>query len=393
MKIAVKKYFSGISKNTVLLALASLFSDISTEMLFPVLPIFLTQNLKAGGSIVGIIEGVAEAIKNIIQGFSGSISDKLQARKSIALFGYLSSALAKPLIGAATVWQGVLGARFLDRLGSGIRSAPRDALIASSVEEKNRGKAFGFEGVGDNLGAFLGPLVAIVLLYAFRVDIRYIFYYALIPGLLSVVMIFLIKEKAVTVNPKTIVNISFHQFPVSYWKYLLVISLFGIGNSSNSFLILQTRNIGIPLLITILIYTFYNLVAALTSYPAGSLSDKFGRKPLLMTSFIIFFISYLGFALTRNIWLIGALFIFYGMYHGIFRSVGKTFAIDFVPQHLRASAVGWFSTVVGLTSLIASIIAGQLWDKVSHTSVFFFGAIFSLAGILALSIFIPNEKI
>ncbi len=392
-KLEIKKYFSGLSKNTVLLALASLFSDISTEMLYPVLPIFLTQNLKAGGSIVGIIEGIAEATKNIIQGFSGYLSDKIQKRKQIALFGYTLSAVSKPLIGLATVWHIVLGARFFDRLGSGIRSAPRDALIASSVDEKNRGKAFGFEGIGDNLGAFLGPLIAILILYSFRIDIRYIFYLALIPGILSVLMIFLLKEKAVVIDSKQRIDIRINKFPNAYWRYLLVIALFGIGNSSNSFLILQTKNLGVPLGITIFIYAFYNLVATLISYPSGSLSDKVGRKPLLMMSFFIFLISYLGFALTKNLFIIATLFIFYGMYHGIFRSVGKSFAIDFVPQELQASAVGWYSTTVGLTTLVASVVAGQLWDNISHSSVFIFGAFFSLIGILALSILIPNKKI
>lgn len=393
VKFTIKKYFSVISKNTILLALASLFSDISTEMLYPVLPIFLTQNLKASGSIVGIVEGVAEATKNIIQGFSGSLSDKMQKRKPIAILGYTLSALAKPFIGVATVWQGVLGARFLDRLGSGIRSAPRDALIASSVDETHRGKAFGFEGIGDNLGAFLGPLLAIVLLLSFHINIRYIFYLAAIPGLLSVLMIVLVKEKPVMIKAKAKIDFRLSHFPKAYWKYILVISLFGIGNSSNSFLILQTRNLGAPLGTTIFIYAIYNLVAALISYPSGSLSDKLGRKPLLTMSFVIFLLSYLGFALTKNIYLIAALFIFYGLYQGIFRSVGKSFATDFVTPELRASAVGWFSTAVGLTSLTASIAAGQLWDKVNHSSIFFFGAFFAIIGIVTLSLFIRDEKI
>jgi len=158
-KSAIHRYFAGLSRNTFLLAFASLFSDISTEMLYPVLPVFLTQVLKASGSIVGLVDGFAQATQNIVQGFSGALSDKLQKRKSIALAGYLMSAVVKPLMGLSTVWQGVFGARLLDRLGAGTRSAPRDALIASSVDETNRGRAFGLEGFGDNAGAFLGPLL------------------------------------------------------------------------------------------------------------------------------------------------------------------------------------------------------------------------------------------
>src|SRR5215471_14797558 len=173
------RYFAGISKNTVLLAFASLFADISSEMLYPILPIFLTQTLHAGGSIVGLVEGIAEATQNIVQGFSGWLSDKLQKRKPLALAGYLAAALAKPLMGFAKAWSGVLGGRFLDRLGSGFRSAPRDALIASSVSDENRGRAFGLEGIGDNLGAFLGPLLAVLLFTWFHFKIRWIFLLAI----------------------------------------------------------------------------------------------------------------------------------------------------------------------------------------------------------------------
>src|SRR5438874_10747946 len=181
----MKQYFTGLSRNSFLLAAASFFADTSTEMLYPVLPVFLTQTLKASGSIVGLVDGFAQAAQNIVQGFSGALSDKLQKRKAIALVGYLLAAIAKPLMGLSTAWQGVFGARLLDRLGTGSRSAPRDALIASSVDKENRSRAFGLEGVGDNAGAFLGPLLAVLLLYALHVGIRAIFYLAIIPGLLA----------------------------------------------------------------------------------------------------------------------------------------------------------------------------------------------------------------
>ena len=185
-----QRYFAGLSRNTFLLALASFFADISTEMLYPVLPVFLTQTLNATGSVVGLVDGFAQATQNIVQGFSGALSDRLQKRKPVALVGYFLAALGKPLMGFSTIWQGVFGARLLDRLGSGIRSSPRDALIASSVEERHRGRAFGLEGVGDNAGAFVGPLLAVLLLYSFGVGIRTIFYVALVPGLLAFLMVF-----------------------------------------------------------------------------------------------------------------------------------------------------------------------------------------------------------
>jgi MFS family permease len=385
----VRRYFVGLSRNTFLLAFASLFADISTEMLYPVLPVFLTQTLNATGSIVGLVDGFAQATQNIVQGFSGALSDKLQRRKPIALVGYLLAAIAKPLMGLSTVWQGVFAARLLDRFGAGTRSAPRDALIASSVDERDRGRAFGLEGVGDNAGACLGPLLAVFLLYALHVGIRTIFYLAIIPGLLAFLMVLLVMERPAAVAAKSKIDISLRQFPKAYWQYLLATALFGLGNSSNAFLILRTQDIGATLETTILIYAAFNLVAALISYPAGSLSDRWGRKNILLASFVIFLIAYLGFALTQNIFLIAALFAFYGLYQGIFRAVGKAFAADFVPEHLRASGVGWYSTTVGLLQLVASIVAGLLWDQIGHTAVFYYGAAFAFIGSIGLLLLIP----
>ena len=392
-KSKIQRYFAGLSRNTFLLALSSLFADISTEMFYPILPIFMTQTLKATGSIVGLVDGFAQATQNIVQGFSGALSDKLQKRKTIALAGYLLGAIDKPLMGFSTVWQGVFGARLLDRLGAGTRSAPRDALIASSVDEKDRGRAFGLEGFGDNAGAFLGPLLAVFLLYTLHTGMRAIFYWALIPGLLAFFMVLLVKERHSAVAAKSKIDISLRQFPKGYWRYLMVTALFGLGNSSTSFLILRTHDIGVALEMTILIYAAFNLVAALVSYPAGSLSDKWGRRNILFASFIIFFIAYLGFALTKNIILIAGLFVFYGAFQGIFRAVGKALASDLVPEHLRASGIGWYSTTVGLLQLAAGIVAGLLWDRVGHMAVFYFSAICAVMGSIGLLLLIPGKHL
>jgi MFS family permease len=386
-----KQYFAGLSRNTFLLAFASLFADISTEMLYPVLPVFLTQTLKASGSIVGLVEGFAQATQNIVQGFSGALSDKLQKRKAIAVAGYLLAAIAKPLMGLSTAWQGVFGARLLDRLGTGVRSAPRDALIASSVDKENRGRAFGLEGVGDNAGAFLGPLLAVFPLYALHVGIRAIFYLAIIPGLLAFFMVVLVKERPAAVAAKSKIDVSLRQFPKGYWRYLLVTALFGLGNSSNSFLILRTQDIGTSIETTIVIYAMFNLVAAVISYPAGFLSDKLGRKNVLLVAFVIFLIAYVGFALAPNILVVAVLFVFYGLYQGIFRAVGKALASDFVPERLRASGVGWYGTTVGLLQLVASVVAGLLWDQVGHASVFYYGATFAVVGSIGLLLLIPRK--
>lgn len=384
-------YFTGLSKNTFLLTFTSFFADISTEMLYPILPIFLTQTLGANASIIGIVEGIATATQNIVQGFSGYLADKLHRYKYVALAGYCLAALSKPFIGFAQVWEMVLGARFLDRFGTGTRSAPRDALIAMSADEKNRGKAFGLEGIGDNLGAFVGPLLAIILLFVFRVTIRSIFFLAFIPGLLAVIMVLFVKEKHIAVTAKTKFDLTIRKFPAAYWKYIFVTALFGFGNSSTSFLILRSRNIGIPLIGTILVYAFFNLVAAGISYPAGTLSDKLGRKNILLLAFFIFLVTYAGFAISHNIYLVGILFIGYGLFQGVFRTVGKALATDFVPAHLRASGIGWYSTTVGLTSLIASIAGGYLWTLFNPSATFFYGVFFAVLGMIAAFFLIPKK--
>jgi MFS family permease len=385
--------FSGLTRSTAYLALASFFADVSTELLYPVLPVFLTQTLHANGGVVGLVEGVAEATQNIVQGVSGWLSDRLQRRKAIALAGYLVAAAAKPFIGMSTAWPGVLGARFMDRFGTGVRSAPRDALIAASADERHRGKAFGLEGVGDNLGACVGPLLAVVLLASFHVELRLIFYLAIIPGLLAACMITLVKERPVAVGAKAKLDLNLHRFPARYWKYLLVTAVFGAGNSSNSFLILRTRDIGVSLTTTIVIYAAFNLVAALISYPAGSLSDRFGRRNILALSFAVFFVTYLGFGLTDRVWVIAGGFVFYGIYQGVSRSVGKALATDLVPESVRASGLGWYNATTGLLGLIASIIAGQLWDRVSHPAVFLYGAASAVAGIIALFVLVPAKTL
>ncbi len=384
-----REYFTGLTRNTFLLALSSLFADISTEMIVPILPIFLTQTLKVSASVVGLVEGIAGATQNITQGLSGSLSDKLQKRKPIALVGYFLAAIGKPLMGLASIWQGVLGGRLLDRFGAGTRSAPRDALIASSVDEAHRGKAFGLEGVGDNAGAFLGPLLAVLLLIVWHLPVRLIFYLAVIPGLLAFLMVVFVHERPVEVPATVRIEIGVEKFPRAYWKYLLATALFGIGNSSNAFLILETKDIGASLTTTILIYAGFNLVAALISYPAGYLSDRLGRRNLLVFSIAIFFITYLGFALTRAVALIGVLFVFYGLYQGIIRSVGKALASDYVSDARRASAIGWYNATMGVCGLAASLLGGWLWDHVGHAAVFVFGAVFAAVGMIASVALIP----
>jgi MFS family permease len=382
-------WFTGLSRNTVLLALASLFSDVSTEMLYPILPVYLTQTLSAGGSAVGLIEGIATALQNLIQGFSGSLSDRLRKRKALALVGFALSAVSKPMIGLAGGWAGVLAARSADRLGSGFRSAPRDALVAASAEEAYRGKAFGLEGAGDNAGAFIGPLITVALIAAFAIPLRWLFFLAIIPGVLAFLMVLLVAERPIDIRAKTKLDVGLSRFPKAYSRYLIATGLFGLGNSSNAFLILETQALGASLTTTILIYAGYNLLAALVSYPAGDWSDRIGRRNLLAAGFVVYAGCYLGFALTHNVVASGVLFALYGVFQGVFRAIGKAMAADLSPHELRASGIGWYGAVVGASGLIASLVAGLLWDRVGHASVFWWAAGFAAAGAVALLALVP----
>jgi MFS family permease len=388
----LKAAFAGLSASTFFLALGSLFADVSSEMLYPVLPLFLTQELGATMGQVGVIEGIAQAIQNVVQGLSGAVSDKLERRKPVALAGYLLAALAKPLIGMAGSWTGVLGARALDRLGAGTRSAPRDALVAASVADADRGKAFGLEGLGDNLGACLGPLLTITLLGAAHVSLRSIFLVSLVPGLLAAATLLFVRESRSAPPAKAKLDLEVTRLPGNYWKVLVATALFGIGNSSNSFLVVRTKALGASLTVTIVIYAAFNLVAALASYPAGHLSDRFGRKKVLLVAFVVFLLVYAGFALTSNLAIIGFLFVLYGVYQGAFRVAGKALATDFVPPELRATGVGWYTATIGVTGLFASVVGGQLWTHVGPAATFVFGAASALTGSLALSFLVPSSR-
>jgi len=286
------------SRNTLLVTGGSFFADMSTEMLTPVLPLFLVQVLNANGSIVGLVDGIAQAARNLIDGFSGTLSDKLRKRKVLVFAGYTMAAVAKPLMGVASVWEGVLAARILDRLGAGVRSAPRDALVASSVDRRARGSGFGLEGLAEHAGAFAGPLLTVLLLYVLQLDIRVIFYLAFIPAILALCGAVCVKEEkpAQPVQGGYRSSLNPRQLSAVYWRYLLAIAIVSIGNSSNSFLILRTQEVGSSILTTTLIYAGFNLVAALVSYPLTSLSDSWSRKTILTISCLVFLFVYVGLA-------------------------------------------------------------------------------------------------
>jgi len=377
----------GLSRITALTSLGSLFSDAATEMLVPVLPIFLTQSLGATGTVVGLVDGVAQALRNFVEGFSGAISDRLRQRRPFVLSGYILSAVANPLMRVSTIWEAVVGARLLDRLGAGIRAAPRDAMIASSVDRREEARGFGLEGLGEYAGAFAGPLLTVFLLFLLQTDIRTVFYVALAPSLIGLFVVASVPERspaADAVRPR----LTLKGLPSSYWLFLAITAIFSVGNSSNSFLILRAQEMGASTVSISLLYAGFNMVAALASYPSGILADTAGRKLTLLGSYAVFFIVYIGLFVSKSLSEVAAMFLLYGLYQGTFRSVGKALACDYSPEQLRASAIGWFSATAGLMQLVASLAAGALWDKVNHESVFLLGSASSFIGIVALMLMI-----
>ncbi|AZZ37346.1 MFS transporter [Bdellovibrio sp. qaytius] len=365
-----------LNPTVVKLGVVSFFADIASEMLYPITPIFLTTILGASVTSVGIIEGVAESIASLLKTYSGAWSDSLSKRKPFILIGYLLAALSKPLIGASTSWLGVLSARALDRTGKGIRSAPRDALLAESVSPELRGAAFGWHRGMDTLGAAVGPLFALYLLSTYADNLRPLFYWAVVPGLLAVLVIFLIKEPPHTESRKKIENPFklWPQFDPAFKKYIFSWGLFSLTNSSDVFLLLKAKQTGQSMSAVIIMYCAYNLLYAISSPYLGKLSDVIGRKKLMLSGLLIFILVYLGFGFATEAWQLWVLFLLYGLYMGATEGVGKAFAIDLAPKNLKATGVGILGTVTGLCTIVASTAAGFLWDHVGSSWTFFYGA-------------------
>lgn len=334
------------------------------------------------------MEGVAEATQNIVQGGSGWLADRIRRNKPIAIVGYALAALSKPTIGLATAWPSVLASRFADRLGTGIRSAPRDALIAGSVDEGRRGAAFGLEGIGDNMGAVIGPLISVALLFLLHMPLRSIFLVAFIPGAIAVLLIGTVREAPIDGDPPR-TRFDLRALPSSYWRYLAAIGVFGLGNASSAFVILKAAEVGLPAELTILVYAGYNLVAAIASYPIGELSDRIGRKRVMVATLAIFAAAYGGLAVASSGLVVAILFALYGAHRGAIRAVGKALAVDLAPRELRASSVGIYSSVLGLSALIAGVAAGTLWDRFGSQTTFAVLATLGLAGTLVLAAVVP----
>lgn len=386
------KQNTALSPTVKRLGLVSFLADVSSEMLYPITPIFLTTVLGASVASVGFIEGLAEAIASLLKTYSGFWSDRIQKRKPFVWIGYLLAALAKPITGMSQSWTHVLFARAFDRTGKGLRTAPRDALLADSVPVHLRGAAFGWHRAMDTLGAAVGPLLAILFL-KYSENLRLIYYLAFIPGIFAVFVALGLKEKPVEralASQKPSWG-SFFTLPGNFKYYLFTWTIFSLTNSSDIFLLLKTQQAGVSLTETILLYCFYNLTYALMSPYLGGLSDKIGRKKILLFGLLVFALVYGGFVFATAQWHFWILFGVYGLYMAATDGVGKAFAIDLLDKDKKATAVGYLGTVTGISTLLASTVAGLLWDRYGSMATFSYGSIGALLTCVAL-VFLKTEK-
>lgn len=371
-------------RNIICLGMVSMFTDLSTEMSYPIVPIFLKEVLKTQPLFIGLIEAIAESTASILKTFSGYISDRLKKRKLFIFVGYTFSAAVKPLLAFATqVWH-VLLVRFADRFGKGIRTAPRDALIADSAKEKYLGRAYGFHRTMDTLGAVLGPLLAFIILTLSLQNYRLLFGLAFIPGLIAVLFIvFGVRE--IVPEAKKIFNFSFKKLNPQFKLFLVLMVIFTLGNSSDAFLILRARDLGIAASAIPLLWLTFNISYFLWSYPAGVISDRIGRVITIFLGLLIFSVVYGTLAFNQNVFFVWIIFIIYGLYYGLTEGNLRAYVAELTSAETRATAFGIYHTIVGITLLPANLLMGFLWQRLGFKPALLVGSALSLvSGLLLL---------
>jgi len=371
----------GLGFNIIVLGIASFLTDVSSEMIFPLFPLFTVEVLGAGAAALGLMEGVAESAASLLKVISGWWSDKLRRRKPFVVSGYGLSTVVKPMLALSTSWSHALGVRFADRVGKGLRTAPRDAIIADSSAPSVRGKAFGLHRTLDTLGAVLGPAIAFLLLPL--LGYRKVFLVATIPAAIAVVVLILFVREVFAGRKGAKISLRVGLSP-EFRLYLAIVALFTLGNFSWAFLILRAKDIGVAPGYTILLYMFHNLIYALASLPAGMLSDRVGRRPVIALGYSIFGITCVGFALASSPWHAIFLFATYGLFRGITEGVQKAYVSDLVVPELRGTAMGTFDTVSGIAAFPASFIVGILWQSIGVQAAFAYGATLSFAATVLL---------
>jgi MFS family permease len=377
--------------------------DISSEMVINILPLFLFNVLGIRMSIIGVIEGIAEATASLLKLFSGWFSDRLRARKWLAVSGYAISALVKPFFYFANSWITIAAVRFTDRVGKGIRTAPRDALVADSVTEKTRGLAFGFHRAADTAGATLGLLVALGVVWYVQSNVvqlgestfRIIVLVSLIPAALAVLTLAIGAQDVPVTGQRAAPKFAFKSLGKPFMVFMVIVSVFEIGNSSDAFLVLRAQERGLSVTGILSMLVVFNLVYTLVSTPAGALSDRIGRKRLIIAGWLVYAVVYLGFGLAQTAVQVWVLYAFYGLYYGLAYGTSKAMIADLVPENVRGTAYGTFNAAIGILDFPASVIAGVLWQGVGAwtglgaAAPFIFGSAAALMAALLMATWMP----
>ncbi|MCB2214361.1 MFS transporter [bacterium] len=393
-----------LPRNVWAVSLTSFFMDISSEMVINILPLFLSNVLGVKTSIIGIIEGVAEATASILKVFSGWLSDKLKGRKWIAVAGYAISALSKPFFYVANTWEAIAGVRWADRVGKGVRTAPRDALVADSIDEKQRGLAFGFHRAADTAGAVLGLLIATLVVWLAQSNnvelgahtFRTVVLISLIPAVLAVLSLAIGARDITKGEDVDAPKITFKGLGKPFLIFMVIVGIFDLGNSSDAFLVLRAQERGISVLGILIMLAVFNAVYTLVSAPAGALSDKIGRRKVIIGGWLVYGLIYLGFALAQKPWHVWALYVAYGLYYGLAYGTAKAMVADLVAPALRGTAYGTYNAILGIIDFPASLIAGLLWQGAGSwggfgpSAPFYFGSV--LAFIAAGMMFFWHPK-